>query len=85
MKHKYVVFIFICMLQPSVALAVWTFSDVNPPGGSSTPAVFNSGIAWRPQGDYAIIAATDGLYRYDYPSGTLSYASYPGEYLYQAE
>lgn len=61
----------------------WTFTDVNAPGATSDPSFYNSSITWRPQGDYAILANTNGLYRYDYPSGTLAYQAFSGS-LYRA-
>ena len=55
-----------------VALASWTFTDVNI-GGDTAPSILNSAITWRPQGDYALVAADDGLYRYNYPEQTLEW------------
>ena len=61
----------------------WTFTDVNAPGATTDPSFYNSSITWRPQGDYAILANTTGLYRYDHPSGALSYQVFSGS-LYRA-
>ena len=68
-----------------IVRGAWTFTDVNPPGASSSPEIYNSGIAWRPSGDYALLVSGNGLYRYEYPSGTLTFQTYSGTTMYRAE
>ncbi len=66
----------VIIVLSGTCLATWTFTDVNAPGSSSQPDFYNSSIDWRPQGDYALIAGNTGLYRYEYPSGALSFHAY---------
>ena len=60
------------------ALAAWNFVELNYSPGE---AVVTNGIDWRPQGDYAVIAARVGLFRVDYPGWAISYQAYPGASL----
>ncbi len=68
-----IIMISLCLSVP--VMADWTFTTVNP-AGSSGDIIQNQGIAWRPQGDYALIAGMDGLYRYDYTSENLAWQSH---------
>jgi len=62
------VFIFISFTRIAPVSASWTFTEVNySPGG------YIYQIDWRPQGDYALIAAGEILYRYNDGSGVLEY------------
>ncbi|HPQ39719.1 MAG TPA: hypothetical protein PLV45_05040, partial [bacterium] len=57
----------------SAAFAAWTFSEVNWSPGGTWDDDYIYQIDWRPQGDYALIAAGDGIYRYNDGSGVLEY------------
>jgi len=71
-------------LQPAMCSGAWTFAELNYSPGND---IFDSGIAWRPQGDYALIvyngASSDGLIRYEYPAGTLQAQAFAGKTLYR--
>lgn len=57
--------------------ASWWFTEVNWSPDPS-PYVDDSidSLDWRPQGDYALIAGSQGLYRYEYPTGPLTYQAF---------
>ncbi len=62
------------MLFSAVMLqASWTFEEINYSPGGAWDDDYVYRISWRPQGDYALIAACDGLYRYNYEEETLEY------------
>lgn len=72
----------VCLAWVSVADAI-DFTDIRPPDSSTTANFCNSGIAWRPQGDYALLVSTRiyyptsvGVHRYVYDTGTLTYQAY---------
>ncbi|MBN2055802.1 hypothetical protein JW905_12815 [bacterium] len=60
------------------ARAGWTFAEINYSPGAWNEDDGIESISWRPQGDYALIAGSEYLFRYEYPDGPLSYQSYPG-------
>jgi len=55
------------------ANAAWIFDEINWSPGGSYENDYIYQISWRPQGDYALIAAGDGIYRYNHDSETLEY------------
>jgi len=58
-------------------IAAWSFLEVNYAPDASPYVDDNiDSIDWRPQGDYALIAGSDGLYRYEYPNGPLTYQAF---------
>ena len=71
------------ILYPAYCYPAWNFQEVNAPGSSTS--IIDSGIAWRPQGDYALIARDEILYRYEYATGILSFEIHSGENLWRAE
>ncbi|MBN1297699.1 hypothetical protein JXA80_13040 [bacterium] len=72
----YVVMVCLAVIGAGIdgsATASWTFTEINwSPGGSGDDDSIYQ-IAWRPQGDYALIAAGDGIFRYNHDTGTLEY------------
>jgi hypothetical protein len=78
---KKVILILIAVLSAGSAGAAWTFMEINAPGASSLPEIYDSGIAWRPQGDYAILAASTGLYRVEGATYVPSYQAFAGSNL----
>jgi len=59
------------------------FFDIRPPDSSTTADFQNSSIAWRPQGDYALLVSTRiyvpsavGIHRYEYATENLTYQDY---------
>ena len=71
------------VLFPPGAAAL-EFYDVRPPDSQIAANFENSSIAWRPQGDYAILVSTRtyvpnssvGIHRYDTATGGLTYQGY---------
>ncbi len=70
------------------------FEDIRPPDSSTTANFANSSIAWRPQGDYAILVSTRvfypssvGIHRYVLDEGQLDYQAYtfPDQNFQRAE
>ena len=53
--------------------AAWTFDEINWSPGGYYDDDYIYQISWRPQGDYALVAAGDGLFRYNHGAGTLEY------------
>ncbi|MBN1295680.1 hypothetical protein JXA80_02800 [bacterium] len=59
------------------------FFDVRPPDSTITAQFGNSSIAWRPQGDYALLVSTRiyypecvGIHRFDFGTNALTYQDY---------
>lgn len=82
MVNKQVIGVVVSMILPVLAVA-FEFSDIRPPDSSTSADFCNSGIAWRPQGDYALLVSTRvyspysvGIHRYVTATGTLTYQAY---------
>ena len=78
--YRLIVFFTAILIMIPVCSSTWVFYEANYSPGES---ITDSGIAWRPQGDYAIIATRTGLMRFDHPSGLVSYQGFSGVTLYR--
>lgn len=72
-RYSHLVAIFIFAIGIPVVNASWTFDELNWSPGAYGDDDYIYQIDWRPQGDYALIAAGDGLYRYNHDTGVLEY------------
>lgn len=66
-------FLALLLLGTATGYASWTFDELNWSPGGSFDDDYIYQISWRPQGDYALVAAGDGIYRYNHGPGTLEY------------
>ncbi len=76
--RKVFIFFLLLFLFVSGSNGAWWFEEINySPAGSPYEDDSIESIDWRPQGDYAVIASSEVLLRYEYPAGPLTYAIYP--------
>lgn len=82
-QFLWIIIVAVCLVS-SGRVAAFDFTDIRPPDSTISANFENSSIAWRPQGDYAILVSTRtyvpndmvGIHRYDYATGTLTYQAF---------